>query len=171
MGVEPWDAVFDILLKERSPTSVAMASAGYAMDSGRRVMKHPTASIISDGLALSPTGPLANVRFQVLQSYGYIPLLFERFVKKERLMTLENAVSKCTCLPARRLGLKDRGVIEIGCAADITIFDPEEIECVATFDEPRAFPVGIEFVIVNGEVVVDNGRQTTRLPGRPILHS
>jgi N-acyl-D-amino-acid deacylase len=168
-GIDPWDAVFDTLLRERRFYIPMMASAAYSMESGRAVLAHPTSSVVSDGLALAPYGPLADLRFQVIQSYGYIPLLFQRFVREERLLTLEEAVRKCTSLPASRLGLKDRGVLKEGGWADIVVFDPVRITCKATFKEPRQFPEGIDYVFVNGQPVVERGEQGDTLSGRAIL--
>jgi N-acyl-D-aspartate/D-glutamate deacylase len=171
MDKDPWDAVFDIILREKTYNGALMGIAAYDMEGGRAVLSHPASSVISDGVAIAPTGALSEVRFQGLQSYGYIPLLFEKFVREEALLTLEDAVRKCTSLPASRLGLKDRGVIREDAWADIVIFDPDRITCNATFEEPRQFPDGINHVFVNGEAVVRENHQTDSLPGMPLLRS
>lgn len=168
-GIDPWDAVFETLLREKRFYIPMMASAAYTMESGRRVLAYPHSAVISDGLALAPYGTLKNLKFQVIQSYGYIPLLFEKFVREEGLLTLPEAVRKCTSLPASRLGLTDRGVIREGAWADIVVFDPATITCRASFDEPRRFPDGIDCVIVNGEEVVRRGKQRDVLPGKAIV--
>jgi N-acyl-D-aspartate/D-glutamate deacylase len=84
----------------------------------------------------------------------------------ERLFPLEEALRKMTSLPAERFGLTDRGVISKGKAADIVVFDPETIEDVATYEDPRKHPAGIEYVIVNGQVAVDGGGQTETRAGK-----
>lgn len=88
-----------------------------------------------------------------------------------RILTVEEAVRKMTSFPAQRLGLWDRGLIRPGYWADIVVFDLERITDKATYLEPYQYPEGIEYVIVNGEVVVDRGRHTGRLPGRVLRHN
>jgi len=168
-GCDPWDALISILLEEGEECySATISYAAYALDDIRKVIIHPFTSIISDGLALAHYGPLRNIRFQTIQSYGYIPLLFEKCVRKDGLLTLEEAVRKCTSLPASRLRLKDRGMIKEGMRADITIFSPERIRCMASFEEPRQYPEGIEYVLVNGQLVIENGKPTANLPGETL---
>ena len=81
-------------------------------------------------------------------------------------MTLEECVRKMTSLPAGRLGLNDRGTVQTGMAADLVVFDPDTVLDTATFENPRSFPEGIPYVIVNGQVVKAEGRHTGVLPGR-----
>ena len=83
-------------------------------------------------------------------------------------MSLPNAIRKMTSFPAQRLGLQDRGVLRDGMRADITIFDAAEVSAPATRTNPKQFPVGIEYVIVNGTVVIDGGAHTGALPGRAV---
>jgi N-acyl-D-aspartate/D-glutamate deacylase len=90
------------------------------------------------------------------------------FVREKRVMPLELAVRKMTAAPAARLGLTDRGQLADGLAADIVVFDPETVRATATYQEPRSFPVGIDWVIVNGVVVVAEGEHTGALPGRAL---
>ena len=83
-------------------------------------------------------------------------------------MPLEEAVRKMTSAPAARLGITDRGRLADGLKADLVVFDPATVRATATYDQPRQFPVGIPYVIVNGQVVVDDGRHTGALPGRAL---
>ena len=83
-------------------------------------------------------------------------------------MSLPTAIRKMTSFPAQRLGLSERGVLRDGMKADITIFDPETVSAPATRTEPKQFPTGIEFVIVNGEIVISEGAHTGALPGRAL---
>jgi N-acyl-D-aspartate/D-glutamate deacylase len=92
------------------------------------------------------------------------------FVREQRVMSLEEAVRKMTSAPAERLGLRDRGVLRDGVAADVVVFDPERVRSLATYEQPRQFPEGIEYVLVNGELVVDGSRHTGALPGRALRH-
>jgi N-acyl-D-aspartate/D-glutamate deacylase len=94
-----------------------------------------------------------------------------QFVRDEALLSLEEAVRKMTSAAAERLGLRDRGLVRDGLIADLVVFDPARVRANATYDEPRRYPVGIEFVIVNGTVVVEGGRHSGARPGRVIRRS
>jgi N-acyl-D-aspartate/D-glutamate deacylase len=125
-------------------------------DDVRTVTKHPLASIGSDGRAISPkAGGKPHPRY-----YGTFPRVLGKYVREEKLLTLEEAVRKMTSLPAAAFGIQDRGVLREGLAADITVFDPDKIIDKATYDNPHQYPEGISYVIVNGEVVVENGKHT-----------
>ena len=100
------------------------------------------------------------------RTYGSFPRILGEFVRDQGQMPLHEAVRKMTSYPAQRFGMLDRGILRDGMAADIVVFDAERVRSMATYEEPRRFPEGIEFVIVNGEVVVDRGRHTGVLPGR-----
>ncbi|MEE2044876.1 amidohydrolase family protein, partial [Nocardiopsis tropica] len=84
------------------------------------------------------------------------------------VLTLEECVHHLTSRPARRLGLSDRGVIRAGAVADLVVFDPDTVDALATYEEPRRSPVGIHHVLVSGEFTVRDGRRTDRLPGRSV---
>jgi len=88
----------------------------------------------------------------------------------QKVLTLEQAVNKMTGMPAKRLGLSDRGCIRAGCFADITVFDPATIADKGTFTEPHQYPVGIAWVFVNGSAVVADGKFTDARPGRALKH-
>jgi N-acyl-D-amino-acid deacylase len=102
------------------------------------------------------------------RTWGSFPRVLGEFVRDQRLMGLEEAVRKITSAPAARLGITDRGLLRDGMRADITVFDPATVASTATYEEPRSFPVGIPYVIVNGVVVVDDGTHTGALPGRAL---
>jgi N-acyl-D-amino-acid deacylase len=102
------------------------------------------------------------------RSYGTFPRYFAVYVRDLGILTWEQAVRKMTSLPAQRLGFPDRGLLRPGMAADVTCIDPARIRDTATYDEPRQLPEGIPYVIVNGTVVVDDGRRTDALPGRAL---
>ena len=126
------------------------------------VMKHSLASIGSDGRAISPkAGGRPHPRF-----YGTFPRVLGKYVREEKLLTLEEAVRKMTALPAAAFGIQDRGILREGLAADITIFDPDKIIDKATYENPHQYPEGISYVIVNGEVVVEKGKHTGKRSGR-----
>ncbi|MQA01275.1 MAG: amidohydrolase family protein [Streptosporangiales bacterium] len=100
------------------------------------------------------------------RTYGSFPRILGEFVREERHLSLPEAVRKFTSFPAGRLGLPDRGLLRDGFAADVVVFDPERVRAVATYDQPRRQSLGIEYVIVNGTVVLDRGTHTGALPGR-----
>jgi len=100
------------------------------------------------------------------RTYGSYPRVLGEFVRDDAILGLEEAVRKMTSAPADRLGLKDRGRLANGMKADVVIFDPDRVRSNATYEEPRRFPDGIEYVIVNGTVVVDGAEHTGALPGR-----
>jgi N-acyl-D-amino-acid deacylase len=114
----------------------------------------------SDGLL---TGGHPNPR-----SYGTFPYVLGQLVREEGLLRLEEAVRKMTSIPAQRLGLKDRGILRDGMKADLVLFDPHRVASNATFDEPRQYPEGIDYVMVNGKLVIDNGVHTGAAPGRAL---
>ncbi len=91
-----------------------------------------------------------------------------RYVRNQRLLTLEQAIRKFTSLPAQRMGLRDRGTLRASAFADITVFDPGTVEDMATFENPHRPSIGIEYVIVNGVVSLECGKVTGRLAGRPL---
>ena len=102
------------------------------------------------------------------RTYGCFPLVLGRFVRDEGHLSLPEAIRKMTAAPAQRLGLRQRGLLRDGYKADVVIFDPLTVDARATPETPREYPVGIEYVIVNGRVVIDGGAHTGALPGRAL---
>lgn len=125
----------------------------------RRVFAHETCMGGSDGIPSRTGKPHPRL-------YGTFPRLLARYVREEQLIPLEAAIHKLSALPARKFRLKDRGELREGFWADVTVFDPETIADTATYDDPRRYPTGIEYVIVNGRIVVDQGRHTGAPAGR-----
>lgn len=121
----------------------------------RRIMQHPQTMIASDGKlnALGKGHPHPR-------AYGSFPRVLGHYVREEKVLSLEQAIHKMTALPASCLELPDRGQLKLGYKADITIFNPETVKDMATFTEPHQYPVGIEYVLVNGKVTVDEGEFT-----------
>ncbi|MEX0749495.1 MAG: D-aminoacylase [Dehalococcoidia bacterium] len=150
------DAVRKILQDEENTPSVTMFTMHE--DDVRRVIADEHAMIGSDGL---PTEGQPHPRL-----YGTMARVLEQYVRNEPVVTLEDAVRKMTSLPARKHRVTERGVLEPGWFADVVIFDPQTIADVATYDDPRQYPAGIDCVIVNGEVAARDGKQTGARSGR-----
>jgi dihydroorotase/N-acyl-D-amino-acid deacylase len=131
----------------------------------RRIMSHPQTMIASDGRLSKPGDGHPHPR-----AYGTFPRVLGRYARDQHVIPLETAVFKMTGAPARRLGLKDRGVLREGAYADVTIFDPQTVADRATFEAPHQYPVGIDYVIVNGQLAVDGGTFTHVRPGRVLRH-
>ncbi len=162
-GKKPADVVFDLLLDERG--SVPAVYFLMSEEDLRVAMRRPWVSIGSDGTAVRPDGPLGSGKPHP-RWYGTFPRVLGRYVREEHVLTLPEAIRKMTSLNAEKLGVEDRGLLRAGKRADIAIFDPERIADRATFDDPHQYPVGIEYVIVNGALVIDKEQHTGARPGR-----
>ncbi len=102
------------------------------------------------------------------RAWGTFARYLGRYVRELGLLSLEECVRKMTSAPARRLGLDDRGTLEVGKMADLVVFDPETVRDTATYENPRSHPEGIPYVMVNGVLVKDEDRPTGALPGRAL---
>ncbi|MGB3586479.1 MAG: D-aminoacylase [Tunicatimonas sp.] len=131
-----------------------------------RIMQHPQTMIGSDGRLAEYKVGHPHPRW-----YGTFPRVLGHYVRERNILSLEEAIHKMTLMPANRLGLKERGRIEEGVFADLTIFDPETIIDKATFEKPHQYSQGIYFVIVNGKVAVDNGQFTKSRGGKVLKGS
>jgi N-acyl-D-amino-acid deacylase len=162
-GMEPIDAALELIADEGGKGYMIL----FQLDERdvRRALQHPRVMIGSDGSALAPSGPLGEGKPHP-RSYGTFPRVLGEYAREQRVLSLAQAVHKMTGLPARRLGLKDRGVIRVGARADLVVFDPKVVADRATYQDPHRYPTGIEHVVVNGSVVVREGQHTGSLPGR-----
>jgi len=133
-------------------------------------LKQRWTSIGSDAGAAEKFGSVDTLGLPHPRSYGTFPRIIAEYVKKRSVLSLEDAIRKMTSWPATRMGLADRGVIRVGLWADLTIFDLERIKDASTWEKPTAAPEGIDYVIVNGKVAIDNGRRTSVNPGRVLRH-
>ena len=105
------------------------------------------------------------------RGYGTFPRILGRYVRELGVLRLEEAVRKMTSMPAQRFGILDRGLVRPGMRADITVFDPDTVIDKATYQDPHQFPEGIEYVVVNGRVTVDDGKYTGALAGKTLRKS
>ena len=160
MGKEPPEAMMDFLLAEQGKVAVVLFM--MSEENVARGIAHPLLMIGSDSLALA-TGQGGKPH---PRTYGTFPRVLGKYVRDERLLSLEEGVRKMTAMAADTFGLHDRGVLAAGKAADITIFDAATVADQATFDAPHQYSTGIDYVIVNGQVVVEHGVQHPVLPGQ-----
>jgi dihydroorotase/N-acyl-D-amino-acid deacylase len=164
-GKDPLDALFDFILADHGQTGAIYFL--MSEDDMRTAMKAPFVSFCTDSGARANDGPLAGAKSHP-RGWGSYPRILGRYVRDEHLLTLEEAIHKMTGMPAKRVGLRDRGLLLGGSYADITIFDPKTVIDRATFEIPNQHPEGIRYVIVNGQVSVDDGRRTPALAGRAL---
>ena len=159
---DPVSACFDLIYDE----GVFIHGVHHTMseDDVKAVMRVPWVSIGSDGSALNlkyPGKPHPR-------SFGTNPRVLGKYTRDEKVLTLEDAVRKMTSMPAQVLGLKDRGQLREGYWGDIVIFDPDRVADTATYENPKQYPKGIDYVLVNGAVVIDNGQHTGARPGKVV---
>ena len=157
------DWAFDALLE--TGLQITMANFGMSEENRRQEMKHPAMTFGTDGFGIGLEGETAR-GLPHPRNFGAYPRILGRYVREEGVLTLEGAVHKMTGLAAHRLRLKDRGLIRPGLVADLVLFDPKTISDTATYENPFRFPTGITHVLVNGELVVAEGRHTGARPGR-----
>jgi len=161
-GKDPANAFFDLLLEEHGQVMCIL----FMMNEKdvQTAMHEPWLDIASDGSSLSTEGLLAAGHPHP-RNYGTFPGILGHYVREEKVLTLEDAVRRMTSLGAQRLGLKDRGLLREGYWADVVVFDPNRIIDRATFSSPKQYPEGINYVLVNGRIVIDRGNHTGERPG------
>jgi len=162
-GKDPLEAAFDLILD--SEGQVGCVWFDQLEDNVQTLMRHPTVVVGSDGSTLSPHGVLGQRQVHP-RSYGTFPRVLGRYVREEKLLSLEEAVKKMTSVTAERFGLTDRGVVRQGAYADLVLLDANTVADRATFTDPHQYPDGIPYVIVNGEIAVEEGEHTAALAGR-----
>jgi N-acyl-D-amino-acid deacylase len=158
MGLPVVDALCELLLAEDLQVCVVAGTANA--NTLPKFIAHPLSMVGSDALLLGD--------FPSPRTYGCFAVILGEFVREEKYMGLPNAVRKMTGFPAHRLGIPDRGLLRDGMRADIVVFDPGRVKSPATRRNPKQFPIGIEYVIVNGKVVVEQGKHTGVLAGRAL---
>lgn len=165
MGRDPRDAVMDLVAADRAESYVIISIMDEA--DVRAALAHPLVSIDTDSGARAEDGPLADSKSHP-RAWGTFARILGKYVREEKLLTLEEAVRKMTSRPAARVGLQDRGILRPQFLADVTVFDPAAIRDVATFEDPNRYSVGVRHVFVNGEAVIRDGRITDARPGRAL---
>jgi len=155
---DPADAALDLLVEEN--LAVGMINFGLSEPDVVEIMQSPTVSFITDGLL---GGKMPHPR-----TYGTCPRILGRYVREQQVMSWEEAVRKMTSLPAQKLRLKTKGLLAENYDADAVVFDPATVMDRSTYEDPRQYPAGIDWVLVNGCVVVENGKHSGERPGRTI---
>jgi dihydroorotase/N-acyl-D-amino-acid deacylase len=159
---DPMDALLDFLMED--PTT-GVAVFGMSQPDVTLALQQPWVSIDNDSEGTSPDGILGQAHPHP-RAYGTFPRILSKYVREEKVLTLEDAIRKCTALPAQRMRLTDRGVLKQGMWADVVIFDPATVHDKATFDNPNQLSEGMEYVLVNGVPVIEGGTMTGKLPGK-----
>jgi N-acyl-D-amino-acid deacylase len=169
LGRHPADAAWDILLDALPERAMALF---FMMDERdiELAIRQPWTSIGSDAAAAASPGEVDALGLPHPRAYGTFPRVIAEYVKERGVLTLPQAVRKMTSWPATRMGLFERGVIREGLRADVVVFDYAEIEDRATWQDPTATPNGIDYVIVNGELAIDDGRYTGAMAGDVLRH-
>jgi len=157
-GEDLVELLCDLLVSEG--LRLNQVTRGPHTDGIRRFYRHSVAMVGTDSTFV---GAKPSPR-----TYGSFPRILGQFVRDEGILGLEEAVAKMTSMPAARLGLRDRGRLADGFAADVVVFDPAAVRALATYDDPRQFPEGIEHVLVAGVPVVARGEHTGATPGRAL---
>lgn len=152
---DPTDAALDLLIEERGAVAMLLLNL-YSPADLAEIMQHQKGMIGSDDVYTGTPHP---------RLYGTFPRVLGKFAREDGVITLAKAVKRMTSVPARRLGLSDRGVLREGAFADVVVFDPATIRDTATYDNPRQYPTGIHYVFVNGLLTVDAGKQTNARGG------
>lgn len=164
---DPLDVLFDLLLDEGG--SVPTVYAHHEEKDMNLALVQPWCSVGSDGSAYATEGALRRGNPHP-RNFGTFPRVLGVYVRDRGVLTLEDAVRKMTSLNAAKLGLTDRGTLRSGAFADVTVFDPAKVTDRATYTAPFAYPDGIEYVVVNGTLVLDRGKHTDAMPGRALRH-
>jgi dihydroorotase/N-acyl-D-amino-acid deacylase len=160
---DPLDAVFDLIIKDRAFTDVAVFAVSEPDIT--LALQQPWVSIDNDSSGTSPNG-LLGTEHPHPRAYATFPRILRKYVREEAKLSLPDAIRKFSALAAQRMGLVDRGVLKQGMWADIVVFAPDEVRDVATFENPNQLSQGMRYVLVNGVPVIDAGKATDALPGK-----
>jgi dihydroorotase/N-acyl-D-amino-acid deacylase len=160
---DPMDALFDLLIEDNAATEVAVF--GMSEPDVSLAVQQSWVSFDNDSSGASPDGILGQEHPHP-RAYGTFPRILRKYVREEKKLTLEDAIRKCSALPAQRMRLTDRGVLKAGMWADVVVFDTSTVRDLATFEKPNQLSQGMEYVLVNGVSVIDQGKMTGALPGK-----
>jgi N-acyl-D-amino-acid deacylase len=163
MDKDPMDTLFDLLIEDKAFTDCAVF--GMSEPDVALALQQPWVSVDNDSSGASPEGILGDEHPHP-RAYGTFPRILRKYVREEKKLTLEDAIRKFSALPAQRMRLIDRGVLKEGMWADVVVFDPNTVRDLATFDDPNRLSEGMQYVLVNGVPVIEDGKMTGALPGK-----
>ena len=161
-------ALYDLLVEERAEANMIITHLRGEEDI-INFMKSPLAAFETDATPTAPYGELSKGKPHP-RGYGTYPKILGEYVREKSIINLEDAIRKSSSLPAQMVGIMDRGILKQQFWADIVIFNPNTIIDKATYTNPHQYPEGIEYVIINGEIVIEKGNHTEKLPGRVLRH-
>src|SRR5262249_36483670 len=164
-GQDPVETLMDLLVEDES--RIGTVYFVIAEDNVRKLVRVPWVSFGSDEASQAPEGVFLKA-FPHPRAYGNFARLLGRYVREEKLLSLEEAVRRLTHLPATNLGLDRRGLLKAGYFADVAVFDPRTIKDRATYELPHRYAVGVRHVLVNGVPVLKDGEHTGAKPGRAL---
>jgi len=165
-GLDNTDTIFKLVLDDGDDFSNVMLRHIYATQEDlERLLQQPICSLESDGAVAAPYGYLKDFVMN-RSSYCYTVRFIKEYVEERNVFTLEEAVRKMTSLPADSAKLENRGRLQRGMAADLVVLDMENLSDESTDEQPQAHPRGIALVVVNGEIVLQDGEHTNALPGQ-----
>lgn len=168
---DPWDCFFDVLADAgEAYESILVVGRLFTDEHMAEMISHPLFCLGVDTFTVTEDGPLADILRHPLGYSGHVHYLTHH-VREKGTLRLEEAIRKMTSMPAAHFGLWDRGLLRPGYAADVVVFDYDGLEEVSTLDDPHHYARGVEHVLVNGVVVVDDGRHTGARPGRHLLRA
>lgn len=162
-GLSAFEFIRKLMIDERGRVNIM----GFAMDEGNlhKVLSSPLVMGGSDGSAVAPYGKLAGGKPHP-RYYGTFPRILGKYCREEKLFDIPTVIQKLSALPAEKLGLKQRGKLAREYYADVVIFDPAKVIDKATFADPHQYPIGIDYVLVNGKIVIKEGEHTGKYPGK-----
>ena len=165
MGKDPKDAAMDIAIADRGKSQVVISIMDEA--DVRAAVSSPLVTYGSDSEEQAEDGPLSTTKAHP-RAFGTMTRVLAKYVRKDHVMSLEEAVRKMTSLAASRVGIADRGILRPGMMADITVFDPSTVQDVATYNDPLHYSIGVKHVFVNGKPVLLDAKITGERPGRAL---
>ena len=163
---DAWDCFFDILADDGTDAEgLNLIGWNFDEDHVRQQLTHPLFMLASDAFVASTAEPLASINKNPA-AFGWAARILGRYVRQEKVLSLEEAIRKMTSFPCQKFGLKQRGLLKEGMIADIVVFNADTIQELGSPLIPNIYPIGVEYVLVGGEVVVDQGQFTGKTVGR-----
>ena len=168
------DGIIALLIEDEGWT--CSGGEPYSEDDIITILSYPWTTPSTDQYAfdaskISLQETADNIAMQHPRGWGTYAKILGKYVREESVLTIEEAIRKMTSLPAGFLGLQDRGIVREGFCADLVIFDPDTVGSTATYGNPLSSPTGIPYVLVNGEVAIDNGKRTEALSGKVLRNT